>query len=142
MIHIEAINEKAVHTRVEHIRYIYQKSHLAFETYMQPIAAYDRDGRIVRATSDFRALAGITGDDISKGSANIFDCLNGGNAGILEAVRDVFNDTEIIVPTNMHPLHFKTTVAEYQLSKFKYAVFFPMAYAEKSVRYGGVVLIE
>ena len=138
------INAHNVHIRVAYIQSVYRESDRVFEMFMQPIAAYDKDGKIVKASRDFRKLSGITEEDIRTRSADIFDCLNNENAGITEAARSVFDEkyTEKIVNNLVCPLLPKTEVAKKLLDKFKSAVFFPMSHIEGSVEYGGVLLME
>ena len=139
------ISPRTMAPRIEHIRYVYEKSDNLFENFMQPIAVYEPDGKIVLATSTFRELACITQDDIDKGCVNIFECMNGDNANVFEAARAAFKKGENIVPTPVRPLHCNINYIGLMLDDYTHAVFFPICYLDyghEEVDCGAVLLVK
>lgn len=122
------ISQRTMAPRVDYIRYIYETADDLFETFGQPIAVYEPDGKIVLATKKYRELAEITEDDIKKGSVNIFDCLNDENAGMIEAARAAFGNSEKIVKDIVCPLHTKNEHIKFLLANYKNAIFFPICW--------------
>ena len=90
----------------EYIQSIFQKSDGVFETVKEPIAVFDNKGKIVRASKLFRKLAGMTENDVTKGGANIYNCLNNDeNAGLTEAVESfLLHDSEKKIDNLVFPL--------------------------------------
>jgi len=115
---------------------------LAYELFVLPIAAYDTDGKIVRADKKFRSFTGITEDDIKSGKANVFEYLNEENEGIVSAAKKAFNDEEVIVHDLVCPLCPATEGVRSEICRYKDAVFFPMTSEGENVPCSGVLLID
>jgi hypothetical protein len=132
----------AIHRNAWIVQNAYKTSRINFETLPRPSAAYAPNGKIIRASKNFRELAGITEEDIEQDEKNIFDLLSGENAGVLEAARDVFCGTydEKLRLTPACPFRYKTEAAKIQSEKYVGAVFFPMIYEKADV--GGVMLLD
>jgi len=129
--------------RTDYLRFIYEnreKHPTTFEN-MPPTAVYDRDGKIVKASVLFRDFTEITNDDIQDGKANIYDCVNTNNTGVMEAIQNLFNDNEILVSGLVNPLCVKSKPVIAGTKKFTKAVFFPISYLQNSVEYGAVLLL-
>ena len=127
----------------EYILGIFQKPDIIFETVKEPIAVFDNKGKIVRASKLFRKLAGITGESISNGSANIYSCLNNDeNAGLTEAVKSfLLHDAEKKIDNLVFPLLPKTEAIKEELADYKSALLFPLTYIREWMEYGGILLI-
>ena len=139
------IDPDSIHDRVEYIRYMFDnadKHPTAYELFVLPIAAYDSDGKLVKADKKFRSFTGITEEDIRSGRANIFDCLNKENKGIVSAAKKAFHDEEVIVHDLVCPLRPATEGVRPEICRYRDAVFFPMAYDREYVPYCGVLLID
>ena len=130
-----------IQNRLDYARYVYKNAEGVFEDFAQPIAAFDRDGRIIKATGLFRKLAGITEDEIRQGGASIFNCLNNKNAGLLEAAQNVFGDGEKILTDLVRPLRVKSHTAEFQAAQYTRAAVFPFTYLSGDIEYGAVYLM-
>ena len=140
---MDKYNPENVHKRVDYVQYIYKNTALYpnnFENFTYPIAVYNRDGIIAGANKFFRKLAGITMDDIRRKKANIFDCLNDKNTGLLEAAHEVFDSREKIYRDFDHVLHTRSAIADYQIADYPNAIFFPMSFDRDGVRLGGILL--
>jgi len=134
-----------IHDRVDYIRYLFDntdKHPTAYELFVQPLAAYDSDGKLVKADKKFRSFTGITEDDIKSGRANIFDCLNKENKGIVSAAKKAFIGEEVIVQDLVCPLRPVTEGVKPEICRYHDAVFFPMTYDRECVPYSGVLLID
>ena len=139
------IDSYGIHDRVEYIRYMYDntdKHPTAYELFVLPLAAYDENGVLLRADKKFRSFTGITEDDISNGRANIFDCLNKENKGILGAAKKAFDDEEVVVRDLVCPLCPATEGVKSEICRYHDAVFFPMAYDREYVPCCGVLLMD
>ena len=138
------LDPNSVHDRVSYVRDIYNLSDKfpsAFERFVLPLAAYDESGMMVRANSKFRRLTGLKEDDIQNHSANIFDYLNSENKGIAGAARQAFHDEEVIMEDLVCPLCPCIEADKKEISKFKNAVFFPMARGHECIICGGVLFM-
>ena len=127
----------------EYILSIFQKPDKIFETVKEPIAVFDNKGKIVRASKLFRKLAGMTEDDVTKGSANIYKCLNNDdNAGLTDAVeRFLLHDSEKRIDNLVFPLLTKTEAMKAELAGYKAVLLFPLTYIREWMEYGGIMLI-
>jgi hypothetical protein len=139
------INKYSIHDRVEYIQDMFVLSDrfpTAFECFVLPLAAYDAEGKMVRANKIFRRLTGITEDDISCGRANLFKYLNEKNKGIIGAAKKAFDDEEVILQDLIYPMCSAARGEEKELSLFKNAVFFPLAYDRECITYSGVLFMR
>ena len=135
----------AIHDRVEYIRYMFEntdKHPTAFDLFVLPTAVYDSNGVLVRADKKFRNFTGVTEDDIRTGRANIFDCLNKENEGIVSAAKKAFDDEEVVMHDLECPLCPATDGVKSEICRYKDAVFFPMTYDREFVPYSGVLLMD
>ena len=142
---MDRYNAESVHKRVDYVQYIYKNTNLFptnFESFVYPIAVYDRNGIIVRANRLFRRLADISADDIQHEKANIFDCLNNDNVVLMEAAHNAFDGNEKVYQNIDCALYTKSITAEKQLSNFPNAIFFPMYFDREGVRLSAVLLDE
>jgi len=112
-----------------------------FENFTYPISVYDESGKITDANNIFRKLAGINEDDINSGAVNLFELLNG-NTKLADAAHHAFDGKEEVC-RNMCPiLHTKSAIADYQITLFPNAIFFPMTCDHEHVLLAGVLLDE
>jgi PAS domain-containing protein len=132
-----------VNRRADFVQYMYLNTvrfPMEFECFVLPIAAYDREGKIVRANKYFRELAGISEDDVQEGRINFYECLNHENAGLVEAALGVFENTKKVVRDVGLLLRPNEKTDDYQLSRYPNAIFFPMTYKQGDVECGAVLL--
>jgi hypothetical protein len=115
-----------------------------FLGYPRSVAAYDRDGTVVQATKLFCEIAGIKWEDICCRKVNIFNILNGENAGLPEIMRNVFNDIETTLPDMAYPFHIKTDAGKSKAALYMEISVFPISYEvnNEDVRHGGILLLE
>ena len=128
---------------MDYVQYIYthtDKHPTYYEDLSFPSAVYDRDGVIIRVNEIFRQIAGITPDHIQLGKVNIFDCLNGDCAGLVEAAHHAFDVKEKAYEDMSPALHTKSEPADKLLADFPNAMFFPMAYDKKGVKHAAILL--
>jgi hypothetical protein len=142
---MSALSEKNLQQRVRHIRSMYEcldEFPNVFENFVFPVAIYDRDGKAIIANNCFRSLTIISNCDVKQGSANIFDCLNNEEAGIIEAARKAFDGNAEVVQNFVCPLIPDSEASKITLSLFKGAVFFPIAYLVGKIHYCAVLLVR
>jgi len=135
-------NADSVHKRVDYVQYTYKYERSCFDGLAFPIAVYDRDGIIAGANKIFREISGITEDDIRLGKVNFFDCLNDKNAVFIEAAHNAFSGGEKVYQNISPALHTNGDIADYQITLFPNAIFFPMTYDRDGVKFAGVLLDE
>jgi len=114
----------------------------AYELFVLPLAVYDESGTLVKADKKFRSFTGVTEADIKNGSANIFDCLNKENKGIISAAKKAFKGKEVVVEDLECPLCPATDGVKPEICRYHDAVFFPIAYERDHVPYSGVLLMD
>ena len=134
-----------VHRRVDYIQYTYSNTQIhprAFEISSFPVAVYDHDGKIAGANKIFRDVAGITEEDILNRKANIFDCINETNTILIEAAHGAFDGEEKVYLSISPALNTNGCIADYQITLYPNAIFFPMSYDGDGVRLAGVLLDE
>ena len=139
------IDPDSIHDRVEYVKYMFEntdKHPTAFELFVLPLAAYDKSGKLVSADKKFRAFTGITEDDIKCGTANIFDCLNKENKGLVSAAKKAFTGEKVIMHDLECPLCPATDGVKSEICRYHDAVFFPMTNGREPVPYSGVLLMD
>jgi hypothetical protein len=97
---------------------------------------------IAGANKIFRDVAGITKEDILNRKANIFDCINESNNILIEAAHGAFDGEEKVFLGISPALHTNGGIADYQITLYPNAIFFPMSYDGDGVRLAGVLLDE
>ena len=134
---------RGIQNRIDHAQYMYEHTDeypTVYESFIYPLAAYESDGKIVRANEKFRRLTGLTQEEITNG-ASIYDYLNNENKGLISAAKKAFHDREEIMQNLVCPLNPDTKVEKLELNRYKSAVFFPMVYNEENVAISGVYVI-
>ena len=139
------MSEIITHTTLNHIGYVqclYEKSDRLFKSFVRPVAAFDRDGKIDRASKVFCEIAGMAEDDVRFRLANLFDWFNDWNAGLTETARGVFTSAEpmTVVHGIAIPLRPGSRNTKAELERYTEAAFFPMSYDGKKIEYGGILL--
>jgi len=135
-----------VHSLLELIQYLFtnpEKHTAGIDLPMNPIAVYDRDGSIVKASEYFLKISDITRDDIQNNRANLFECLNTENKGLVEAAKGaLYNGTKYFEEVD-RPLSVKKAYTSSQMALYTKAAFFPITHnRDKSVEYGAAVFIR
>ena len=132
-----------VHTRVEYVHqtYMCRDTYKVFENFTYPISVYDESGKITEANDIFRKLAGVNEDEIHSGKVNLFDLLNG-NTKLADAAHQAFDGKEEVCQNMCPILHTKDVIADYQITLFPNAIFFPMTCDHEHVLLAGMLLDE
>ena len=114
----------------------------ALNVLIWPIAMFVKNGRITMANPKFCTLTGLTPEDIASGTYKIADYLNFENAGMKEALRDVFKSTPADLQDQNNPLRIKPGAGGDTPPVYTRTIFYTGVVDENGVEYSAVFFLE
>ena len=132
--------------RLEHIKYLCNntdKHPKGIDLLYQPIAVYDRNGVIVKASKQFLQFTGNEGRDVAADKINITDCLNDKNGVMAAAAMGAVCEYQESILRGLHkPMKSDMSAHAPEAEKYKEAAFFYMLDTRTGEIYGAVLFMR